>query len=198
MQCLISDIVCPFIISRIPFRTKIGEVYYLLYVDGCGMQSKVAIDPEEPSLGRIPVDFVAPPHNLAAIKACISMVERIPALVDADLFANISCNFPMKEGPISLLGTDCPGLSPKEPMAIVQEDPSIPNGRYGIKNGKNMFLYNGWNSIETVNFKFDARDRVTKSDSNTWKVNEHSNYSSVQRIIHFRSGTSHMTLMVTY
>ena len=45
-----------------------GEVYYLLYADGYEMPSKVAIDPDEPSLGRIRADSVAPPHSPTSIK----------------------------------------------------------------------------------------------------------------------------------
>jgi hypothetical protein len=145
-------------------------VYYLLYADDCEMPSKVAIDPEEPSLGRIRTDFVAPPHSLAAIKAYISRVERIPRLADANLFANISCNFLLKEGDISTLATDCPGLSPKEPMAIV-EDPSIPDGRYAIQSEKGEIFWNaGKNrSITTVHF-----GPKTRGDLKDTQVNEHS------------------------
>ena len=84
------------------------------------MPSKVAFDPEKPSLGRIRVDFVAPPHSPASIKRCISRVEKIPALAHADLFEDISCETPLKERHISIDGL---GLSPNEPMAIVQSPP---------------------------------------------------------------------------
>ena len=106
------------------------------------MPSKVAIDPEEPSLGRIQAESVAPPHGPASIKRCISRVERTPAVAHADLFAGISCKTPIKEGHISILHTDCPGLSPNDPMAIVLtpnvqafqvQSLLIPDGKY-IKN----------------------------------------------------------------
>ena len=114
-----------------------GEVYYLLYVDEYEISSKVAFDLEVPSLGRIRADSVAPPHSLASIKRCISRVERTPALAGADLFADISCNTPLKKVDISTLrtdGPDGPGLSPNDPMAIVQKVQSISDGRYVIKN----------------------------------------------------------------
>ena len=82
----------------------------------------------------------------------------------------------MKED-ISFLDTDCPGLSSKAPMAIVQrpivrEDPSIPNGWYSIKN-KAADIYwnyiNGSKSNSMVNFASEgARDSVY------YQVNEHS------------------------
>ena len=99
------------------------------------MASKVAIDPERPSLGRIRVDSVPPPHTPTSIKRCISRVERIPELARANLFADISCDTQLKEGHSSILRTDGPGLSPNKPMAIVQvESPPISDGKYVIKN----------------------------------------------------------------
>ena len=105
-------------------------MYYLLYADDYEIPSKVAIDPEKPSLGHIRADSIAPPHSPSSIKRCISRVEKIPAIAHADLFADISCNSPLKEGYISILRKDGPGLSPNKPVAIVQvESPSIPDGK---------------------------------------------------------------------
>ena len=125
------------------------------------MSSKVAFDTEEPSLGRIRADSVAPPHSPASFKRCISRVERNPELAHANLFADISCDAPLKEGHISILDTDGPGLSPDEPMAIVQtsivqvESP-IPDGRYAIKNrAADIFWDSKENDpIEVVHFYF--------------------------------------------
>ena len=99
------------------------------------MPSKVGFDPKEPSLGRIRVDSVAPPHTPASIKRCISRVERNPVLAwpgHADLFADTSCETPLKEGHISL--RRCPGLNPNEPMAIVQLEVINLDGKHLIKN----------------------------------------------------------------
>ena len=112
------------------------------------MPSKVTFNSEEPSLGRIRTDSVAPPHSPASIKRCISRVERNPALAHANVFADISCVAPMKEGHISNLGTDGSSLSPDEPIAIIQtpivqvESPSIPDGRYAIENRAAVFFWN--------------------------------------------------------
>ena len=166
----------------------LGEVYYLLYVDGYEKPSKVAIHQEEPCLGRIRADFIAPPHNPAAIKRYISRVEKFP-LAHADLYADISCNTPLKEDLISILGNDCPGLSPKKPMAIVQkaivEDDaaSIPaDGRYIIKN-RSADVY--WKSQRTdsiyfVPSKIDSKDY--KNDVHRdFQVNKHSSIIQVLR-----------------
>ena len=108
-------------------------MYYVLYANDYEKPSKVAFDPENPSLGCIRADFVVPPHSLATLKRCISRAEGTPALVHADIFMDISSDTPLKEGPISILGTDCPGLSLEKPMAI-SLDPSLLDGRYIIKN----------------------------------------------------------------
>ena len=151
-------------------------MYYLLYADDDEMPSKVAIDPEEPSLGRVRADSVPPPHTPASIKRCISRVEGTPALAHADLFANISCDTPLKEGHISILRTDGPGLNPNEPMAIVQmhiESPSISDGMYVIKNRTADIYWNAqYNPIRTVNFW--TTTLVEAKVSSHAQVNKHS------------------------
>ena len=131
---------CPFLFlltSRL-----LREVHYMLY-DTYEIPSEVAFDPEQPSLGRIRVDSVTPPHNYVIIKRCISKVEQTPAITYASLFADISCNTPLKEDQtISFLRSDYPGLSPEEPMAIVLNP--IPDGVYVIKNQAWNIVWFAW------------------------------------------------------
>ena len=159
----------------------VGEVYYQLYVDDYEMASKVAFDPEEPSLGRIQADSVAPPHSPASIKRCISRVEGTPELAHADLFADISCKTPIKEGHISTLHTDGLGLSLNEPMAIVLtpivqvQSPSIPDGKYIIKNrARDIFWCAGDNPISTVCFWPGTMVQAMDSDVLPLQVKMHS------------------------
>ena len=151
----------------------LGVVYYLLYADGCELPSEVAIGPEEPSLGRIQADSVAPPHSPASIIRRISRVERTP-FAHADVFADILCSTPLKEDHISILRTDCPGLSPNDPMAIVvQVAITIPDGKYLIKNRRADIFWNaGWNPIKTVHF-IPTTIKLAK-DSQFAQVSEHS------------------------
>ena len=118
-------------------------MYYQVYANNSDIPSKVAFNPDEPTLGRIRADSVTPPHSLASIKRRISRVEEIPALVHAHMYADISSDIPLKEGPISIHGTDGPGLSPNDPMAIVQPESPIPDGRYVIKNLDTEMCWNG-------------------------------------------------------
>ena len=172
--------------NRSLFQTSqlLREVYYLLYADGYEIPSKVANDPEEPSIGRIRADYITPPHSPTSIKLCISRIERNPGLVNSDIFADTSCDSPLTDGHISILRTDGPGLSPNEPMAIVQADvqvesplpvkvTSIPNGRYLIKNRAAEIYWHAWNNpIQTVYFYSTTMEHAKKY---SWmQVNEHS------------------------
>ena len=174
------------------------KVYYQLYADDSEMSSKVAFGQEEPSIGRIRADSIAPPHSSASIKRCISKIEGRPALLHADLFADTSCDTPLTEGHISILRTDGPGQSPEEPMAIVQaevqaEVKSIPDGRYIIKNRAADICWCAGTDGKVYFYKVTLE--IAKQHE--WYQVEFFNYSSVQRIILFPSMISQMTLMVT-
>jgi hypothetical protein len=177
-----------------------GEVYYVVYADDYAMPSKVAFDPGEPSLGRIRIDSVAPPHTLTSIKRCISRVERNRALAcSANLFVDTSCDTPLEEGQISLLRTDRPGLSPNEPMAIVIVE-NIPDGRYLIKNrAADIYWYAYGDPMELEDVYYCPYSTEVELQYNFYLVNDSFyNYSSVQRITLFHSGTSYMIVMVTF
>ena len=145
------------------------------------MPSKVAFDEEEPCLGRIRADSVAPPHTVASLKRRISRVEQTPALVNADLFEDISSDDPLEEGHVSILGADCPGLSPDVPMAIVQttivqvESPSIPDGKYIIKNRAADIYWNaGHIPMSTLHFWRATMMQAKNGTGYYGQVNEHS------------------------
>ena len=152
-------------------------MYYLLYADDYEIPSKVAFDLEKSSLGRIRADSVAPPHCPASIKRCISRVERNPALAwpeHADVFADTSSDTPFKEGHISILPNDGPGLNPDEPMAIVQvKNSSIPDGTYVIKSRAGDFCwYEQYDPLRKVYF---WTYKVGSTKAPTWfQVNNHS------------------------
>ena len=152
-------------------------MYYLLYSINFEIPSKVAFDPEQPSLGRIRADSVAPPHSPTSIKRCISRVEGNPGLDYADLFADTSCDTPLNEGHISILCTDDPGLTPNEPMAIVLR-PSVPDGKYVIRN-RATYVY--WLALGDP-MKMVHLTRSEFGSNKNYQVNNHFNYSSFKRI----------------
>ena len=175
-------------------------MYYQLYADDSEMASKVAIDSEQPSLGRIRADSIAPPHSPTSIKRRISRVERNPALVSSNIFADTSCDTPLTEGHISIFRTDGPGLSPNEPMAIVQADvqvevTSIPDGRYVINN-RAAKIYWGADDNPINKVYFFSRTTEEAKENPIFQVNDHSPIILVlRRITLFQSGTSHKMLM---
>ena len=151
-------------------------MYYLLY-DNYEIPSKVAYDPERPYLGRLRTDFFPPPHSSATLKRCISRVERRPEIALALLFADISCNTPWIKDHVSFLRTDCPGLSPTAPMAIVQTTWSFPDWRYLIKNRAADIYWKLYGN--DVGFWHTTLDLATHSFST--QVNEHSSTIKVFR-----------------
>ena len=174
------------------------------------MPSKVANDPEEPSIGRIRADSIPPPHTPTSIKLCISRVEGKPELVNSDLFMDTTSDSPLEDGHISILHSDGPGLSPDDPMSIVQADvqvespllmevTSIPEGKYLIKNRRGDIYWGLWkpndDAIKKVHF-YDITLGTAES-SDVMQVKKLSQIIPVlQRIILFQSGRSH-TLIVT-
>ena len=157
-------------------------MYYLLYANGEEMPSKVAFDPEEPSLGRIRVDSIAPPHSATTFKLCISRVERNPEIAyAADLYEDTSCKTPFR-GHISLR-TDGPGPSPNELMAIVLAPPRPfpgPDGKYFIKNRAANIYWNAWDiSTKTVYFSPITMENARKYSQ--LQVNEYSLITQVLR-----------------
>jgi hypothetical protein len=151
-------------------------VYYVLYANDYEIPSKVAFDPEEPSIGRIRVDYITPPHNLTSLKLCLSRVEKNPTLVYADLFEDISGVTPLKEGQILNLRIAGPGLSPNEPMAVVLSPPTPgPDGRYVIKNrAADIFWGTRYNPIRTVYFYSTIMEDSDAKKQNHYHVNEYS------------------------
>ena len=145
-------------------------MYYVVYDDGCAMPSKVAFDTEEPFLGRIRADSVAPPHSATTFKLCISRAEGNPAIAQAaDLFVDTSCETPLKEGHISLC-TDGPDRNPDEPMAIVLK--SIPgDGSYIIKN-RAVDIYWGADGGNSVYFCLTTMENARRT--NYYQVNDYS------------------------
>ena len=89
----------------------------------------------------------------------------------------------VNELPISILPTDGPGVSPSQPMAIVQkpivqlevESPSIPNGIYFIKNRTGNIYWNvqdwEWPRMKSVRFWTTERNIL---ECDVAQVNEHS------------------------
>ena len=102
------------------------------------------------------------------------------------MFADMLGDTPLKEDHISFQRTDGPGLSPYEPMAIVQMpvveeeklEPvvtqAIPDGKYVIKN-RAADIYWYW-SVHIKSVYFLSTTMETAMDSGNAQVIEHSSF----------------------
>ena len=113
-------------------------------------------------------------------------MEGNPALLHSDIFSDTSSDSPLTEVHISILHADGPGLSPNDPMAIVQaevlvESPlaalvevtSIPDGRYLIKSRAADLYWNAINDPVDFVYFFDTTMESAKGSNDT-QVNKHS------------------------
>lgn len=85
------------------------------------MLSKHPADPSKPSVGRINIDFIPPPHTAESIMRCISKIEELNISKNSQLFNSISSEFPTGNGHISILSDNCPGSTPEDPLVFVIE-----------------------------------------------------------------------------
>ena len=197
------------------FQTSqlLRKVYYQLYADGYEMPSRVANDPMEPSVGRIRADSIPPPHTPTSIKLCISRVEGKPEFVNSDLFVDTTSDSPLQDGHISILHSDGPGLSPDEPMSIVQADvqgesplpvevTSIPEGNYLIKNRGGDIYWSLWTPDEAIKkvrfYSTTSGIAELKTKYDIMQVKKFSpNIPVLQRLILFQSGISHILIVTS-
>lgn len=98
-----------------------APVYYRIYKQQGAVLSKQPADPNRPSVGRINVDSIPPPHTAESMMRCISKIEELDNSKQSQLFIDISSEFPIGDRHVSILSSDRPGSSPDNPMAFVVE-----------------------------------------------------------------------------
>ncbi|KAJ7753540.1 hypothetical protein B0H16DRAFT_769498 [Mycena metata] len=115
------------------FTEPVQYVYYRLHTRSGNDVSVNAFDPEEPALGRIVRELIAPPGDAQAVRRCIAKVEGKPIYAFADLYANVADEEPLAhDAPVTFAP---PGLesrvgsSPEDALPIVQ-----PERRPGLYN----------------------------------------------------------------
>jgi hypothetical protein len=94
-------------------------VYYRVYGSHTAVPSKHPVDSNEPSVGRINVNCIPPPHTAKSIIRCISKIEKVEKFGILRLFTSISDESPIGDGHVSILTSNRPGPTPEEPMAFV-------------------------------------------------------------------------------
>jgi hypothetical protein len=96
-------------------------VYYRVYKDSVAVRSMRPADLNDPSVGRLNIDSIPPPHTATSIKRCISQLEELDNWEEWQLFINILSESPMGNEHISLLTSDRPGSTPDDSMAVVSD-----------------------------------------------------------------------------
>ena len=103
-------------------------MFYRIYKDDGAVLSKQAANPNDPSVGRISVNSVPPPHTAVSIMRCISKTEQLDSSKPSQLFVNISSESPIGEGRVSILTSNRPGSTLEDPMAFVQSLAPVVDG----------------------------------------------------------------------
>ena len=97
-------------------------MYYRVYNKHGALLSKHPADSNNPSVGRINVNSVAPPHTAMSIMHCISKTEGLWKFNEQQLFVSISSESPIGEEYVSLLTSDYPGSTPEDPIVFVDHN----------------------------------------------------------------------------
>lgn len=99
---------------------KLFSVYYRVYTEDGAIPSTNQVYSDDPHLGRILAELVAPPHIAISLKHCLLSVENIDVNTPSNLFISASSHTPMDDaGRVSILAYPGPGCTPNEPMALV-------------------------------------------------------------------------------
>jgi len=93
-------------------------VYYRIYEDSI-IPSKHPIDADDPSLARIDVNLIPPPHTSSSIIRCICRIENHQFASGHKLFSDTT-EAPIDQGHVSLLPGDV-GSTPDDALALVKE-----------------------------------------------------------------------------
>lgn len=95
-------------------------MYYRVYKASGAVRSKQPASSNDPSVGRISVDSVPPPHTAISVMRCISKIEQLSNPDESQLFVDISSEFPIGEGQFSILTSDRPGSTQEDPIVLVE------------------------------------------------------------------------------
>lgn len=95
---------------------RVFSVYYRVYAEDGAIPSVNRAYTDDPYLGRIPAEFVAPPPTVANLKRCLSGVENIDKHTAVNLFLSASSQMPMADD--RRVSNPGPGCQPTEPMAL--------------------------------------------------------------------------------
>ena len=97
-------------------------MYYRLYTKFGAFESNHALYYNNPFIGRIPSESIAPPRTVASIKRCLCKLEGLSEPDKALVFSPLSSPAPKEDSAcLSLYAPSGPGLSEQDPIALVVE-----------------------------------------------------------------------------
>ena len=112
------------LLTKLIMNHHCPPVYYQVYSEGEAIHAKTSFTEEDPFIGRIVSQRVAPPHTAASIKRFLSKQENISDHNCTNLYATIFSHSALEDGCYASVETgDGPGSSPQQPMALVISDP---------------------------------------------------------------------------
>ena len=84
------------------------------------MRVKQPTASNDPTVGRMSIHFLPPPHTTASIKLCISKSEELDNSRGWQLFTDASSEYLLGDRYISILTGDRPRVTFENPMAFVE------------------------------------------------------------------------------
>jgi hypothetical protein len=141
-------------------------VYYRVYNEGGAIRSLHPLNHNDPSLSRIHVASVAPPHTAALVKRRLCKVEGVTG--PTTLFTTTPGLSPMNDGDrISLLSEASPGATSQNPITFLVQTP-----------------YTTRNILETSN-TIGSSSEETRSSDTLYRASVFFVYFHLSRIIFY-------------
>jgi hypothetical protein len=114
-------------------------VYYRVYRNIGIVACKRPVDPGDPFLSRMNVNFITPPHTARTIKSCLCFAEQLADVQDFQLFPDVNCESGLDEDtPISILTGIGSGFTPENPMALVPHSKPTTSHRLKAKYNRRL------------------------------------------------------------
>lgn len=94
-------------------------MYYRLYDEDSGTVSKTSFDENDPTLGRIKIFSIPPPHTVASLKCCLVNAEGVSS-DDVQLLENEDGDITMNDADgIALFTDNFPGFKEDQPIVFI-------------------------------------------------------------------------------
>ncbi|KAF7338851.1 hypothetical protein MSAN_02208000 [Mycena sanguinolenta] len=109
--------------TKVPTEANPKYLYYRLFTRNSKDTSEVEFNPNDPALGRIEKNLLAPPHSADSIKHQIARLEGKRIYAYAELYTSISAPQPIENNAyLYLMQDDSPGSKEDNPIILVQPE----------------------------------------------------------------------------